>query len=108
MRGYENRRAPLEPAKEPKAWFVDIACDESHVRGDLTDGFWKGLASRKLAALEMESFSLFSVALRRATRVIFAKGVMDHGTQEKDDQWKIYAAQASAAWIRYFLEHADW
>ena len=60
---------------------------------------WDHVASRgmrKILGLEMEAVAIGSVAHRESRRFVVAKGVMDHGDPQKRDQFKAFAARASA------------
>jgi nucleoside phosphorylase len=47
--------------------------------------------------LEMESFGALTACRMTDTPFLVVKAVQDHGTSKKDDRWRAYAAQASAA-----------
>jgi nucleoside phosphorylase len=98
----EGNRPPRYAEYRP--WFPDkvvIACDDK-VRRDASLKILNERHDRRIKAADMESYG-FAEALAQNQWAVF-RGISDHGEEDKDDDWQMYAAVAACIALRDFLE----
>lgn len=95
---------PPADRAEPKVHFGTIATDQAVVA--VEEPFSSASQRvRSVRALEMEIAALYQAVEELDGILAFAvKGVSDHATPEKDDRFRIYAAEVSAKWALGFIK----
>lgn len=85
--------------ERPKIHFNQIACGAQVVdTPNILDEIAKDVGKRKLCGVDMESFSIYRLNRFLDVKSLVIKSVMDL-TQDKDDEYKEYAAYVSANFL---------
>lgn len=102
--GEHRRVRPLWFESLPYHTQVGVIVSGNAVEADGT--IWKTMAEggvRKVVAVEMEAFAIGHVASTNKIPFVVCKGVMDHADPSKSDNYKPFAARASAEVLCSFL-----
>lgn len=91
------------PRPAPFRWHLGAMASGSKVVEDPTIFTRLSAEMRKIHALEMEGAAVATVAMDHGLPFVVAKGVQDFADGEKDDQFRAFAARASAEWVVWFL-----
>jgi|GEM_PF-5820319 len=99
----------VEPRKDrdrPKAHSGVFASDASIVA--ISDPFSSLSAQvRSVRAYELEVKSFFQASAEVGIPAIAVKGVSDYGTQEKDDRYRKYSAEAACCWLLHLFKKSN-
>lgn len=99
-----HRMRPLLVDSLPYHTQVGVIVSGNAVEAD--GSIWKTMAEggvRKVVAVEMEAFAIGHIAAKYDIPFVVCKGVMDHADPSKSDNYKPFAARASAEVLCSFL-----
>lgn len=100
---FEN--GPPIPAGRPRV-HVGVIASGSKVQDDPELFPMLEKRSRRTIGVEMEASAIGAVAEIEGRKALVIKSVQDHADHEKDDQFRAYAAEASARFLFAFLKRA--
>lgn len=91
--------------RKPQAILAPIVSSSS-VRKDM-EIQWPRIVPvvRDVAGLEMEVYGLYKAAGNSSCNVVAIKAVQDFGDKDKDDKYRKYGCEVSAAWVLEFLRY---